>query len=376
MAIEQIPVCEPYLAGNEEKYVLESVRSGWISSSGKHVHQFEEAFAKFCGAKYAVSASNGTAALHLALLVCGISAGDEVIIPSFTMIATAFAVCYCGAKPVFVDAELDTWNIDPTKIESKISKRTKAIIAVSIFGHPCEMDALNEIAQRYNLSLIEDAAESHGAEYKGKRTGTLAKISAFSFFANKIITTGEGGMVVTDDPELSERARYFKNLCFPLSGPRSYLHSDIGFNYRLSNLQAALGLAQVEKAEFYANERIVHAAQYTRRLSKIEGIILQKTKNNVKHVHWMNGIIVDTGLYGKSRDQLMEFLREKGIETRLLFMGMHRQPALIKYGCDVDGSFNVTDYLSHNGLYLPSGTNLAIQQIDYVCDMIVDFSKK
>ena len=223
-----IPVCEPYLAGNEKKYVNNCLETGWISSTGKYVKAFEEQFAQYCGTKYAVCVCNGTVALHLALISMGIGKNDEVIIPNFTMIASAFAVCYTGAIPVFVDAEKETWNIDVQKIEEKITSRTKAIMPVSIFGHPCEMDTINSLAKKYKLLVLEDAAESHGAEYKGKRTGNLADITAFSFFANKNVTTGEGGMVVTNDETLYKKALYYKNLCFPLEGPRNYVHKNIG----------------------------------------------------------------------------------------------------------------------------------------------------
>ena len=251
-----IPVCEPFLDGNELKYINEAVRDGWISSSGRFVSLFEQKFAEYCGVKYGVAVCNGTVALHLGLVSLGIGKDDEVIIPDFTMIASAFAVCYTGAKPIFVDAETETWNINPEKIEEKITSRTKAIMPVSIFGHPCEMDRIHEIAGKYNLAVIEDAAESHGAEYNGKKTGSLADITAFSFYANKNLTTGEGGMVVTDDEKLYKKALYHKNLCFSLDAPRDYMHNDIGFNYRMSNLHAALGLAQVEKADEYRSMRI------------------------------------------------------------------------------------------------------------------------
>ena len=219
-----IPVCTPYLNGNELKYVEEAVRTGWISSSGKYVKAFEEAFAEYCGVKYAVAVCNGTVALHLALVCLGIGKGDEVIIPDFTMIASAISVCYTGATPVFVDADPKTWNIDVTKIEEKITSVTKAIMPVHIFGNPCDMKAIQALADKYNLFIIEDAAEAHGAEYDGQRTGSLSDIAGFSFFANKNLTTGEGGMVVTNDLSLYKKARYFKNMCFDPDALRSYIH--------------------------------------------------------------------------------------------------------------------------------------------------------
>ena len=349
--------------------------TGWISSAGKYVKAFEESFASYCGTKYAVGVCNGTVALHLALTALGIKKGDEVIIPNFTMIASAFAVCYTGAVPVFVDAEPETWNIDVSKIEEKISKRTKAIMPVSIFGHPCEMDKIWELAKKYNLKVIEDAAESHGAEYKGKKTGNLAEITAFSFFANKNLTTGEGGMVVTNDELLYKKCLYFKNLCFPLDAPRNYKHNDIGFNYRISNIHSAIGLAQVEKADEYRNLRIKNANLYIKYLKNIPGIVTQKTKSEVLNVHWMNGIVIDPSIYGRTRTELIIELKDNNIDTRLFFIGMNKQSALNKFGCNISGSYPITDWLSQNGFYLPSGSNLSEETIFNVCKVIQKFKK-
>lgn len=375
MSWQFIPVCEPVLEGNEREYVLDAMTTGWISSSGKYVTLFEDKFAKYCGAEYGVSACNGTVALHLALVTLGIGIGDEVIIPDFTMIASAFAVCYTGAIPVFVDAENKSWNIDPGKIEEKITSKTKAIMPVSIFGHPCEMDTINEIAEDNNLRVIEDAAESHGAEYKGKKTGNLADITAFSFYANKNLTTGEGGIVVTNDEDLYKKALYYKNLCFPLDAPRNYIHNDIGFNYRMSNLHAAIGFAQVEKADTYRAMRIHNAEIYRKYLQHTVGITLQVTQEDVRHVHWMNGILVDPLKYGKTREELMNHLKEKNIDSRLFFTGMHKQPSLLTFGCSGSGEYPVTENLGSNGLYLPSGSNLTEEQITYICKIIDDFGR-
>lgn len=370
-----IPVCEPYLAGNEIKYVLDAVETGWISSSGKYIPEFEKAFASYCGVKHGIAVSNGTVALHLALVALGVGKGDEVIIPNFTMIATAFAVCYTGAMPVFVDTERETWNIDVSKIEEKITGRTKVILPVHIYGHPCEMEAINLIAKKHNLKVLEDAAEVHGAEYKDKKCGSLGDIAAFSFFANKIATTGEGGMVVTDDDELAEKCRYYKNLCFPLNGSRIYKHDEIGYNYRMSNLHAALGLAQVEKLDYYVEKRSFNNKLYRKYLKDFSGIIFQVEKPDVKNVYWMNGIIVDKEKYGRSRDELMIKLKEKGIDSRLFFRGMHKQKSLKRYGCECYGDFTVSEWLEKNGLYLPSGSNLSDEQIFMICSTIKNFSK-
>jgi len=368
-----IPVCEPFLNGNELKYITDAVNTGWISSAGKYVSAFEEKFAAYCGVKYGVAVCNGTVALHLALTSLGIGKEDEVIIPNFTMIASAFAVCYTGALPVFVDALIDTWNIDTSKIEEKITQKTKAIMPVSIFGHPCEMERIWSLAKKYNLFVIEDAAESVGAEYKGQKTGNLADMTAFSFFANKNLTTGEGGMVLTNNETLYKKALYFKNMCFPLEAPRNYIHQDIGFNYRMSNIHAAIGLAQTEKADDYKEMRIKNALVYKEQLCEIPGISFQTTLPQVLNVHWMNGIVIDADLYGKTRNQLIEYLKQNGIDTRLFFVGMNKQPALSKYGCNCDGSYAVTDYLSENGFYLPSGSNLTNDNIEFICTTIKNF---
>ena len=367
-----LPVCEPLLAGNELKYVTDAVASGWISSSGSYVSAFEQAFADYCGVRHGIAVCNGTVALHLALTALGVGKGDEVIIPDFTMISSALAVCGTGAVPVFVDADADTWNISPREVEKLITPRTKAIMAVHIFGTPCDMTALEEIASRYNVALMEDAAEAHGATFQGRKAGALSRIAGFSFFANKNITTGEGGMVVTDDDALADVCRYYKNVCFPLDAPRTYLHEDLGFNYRMSNLHAALGLAQTEKAEEYRCLRVEHGHMYRERLAAIPGVRLQRQQERGESVFWMNGIALSPN-YGKGRDELIAHLRQQGIDTRLFFNGMHRQPALKRYGCDCARSYPVSDYLADNGFYLPSGSGLTEADIDRVCAAIRAF---
>lgn len=370
-----IPVCEPTLLGNELKYVTDAVQTGWISSAGKYVREFEERFADYCGCKYGVAVCNGTVALHLALVAAGIGKGDEVIIPDFTMIATAFAVCYTGAKPVFVDADPETWNIDVSKIEEKITSRTKAIIPVHLFGLMCDMDAVTDIARRHGLIVIEDAAEAHGAEYKGHRSGSVSNLAAFSFFANKNITTGEGGMVVTNDENIYNRLRYYKNVCFPPDGPRNYLHENIGYNYRMSNLVAAVGLAQVEKADEYKKMRRHNNELYRKYLKDVPGIIFQLVPDGYLSVSWMNTILVDASKYGHTKDELCTYLKENNIDTRQLFVGMHRQPSLKKYGCNCSGEYIVTDKLTANGLYLPSASCLNENDIYDICKLIKAFQQ-
>ena len=375
MEKKRINVCEPYLNGNETEYVMDAVSTGWISSSGSYVNRFEESFAQYCGVKHGIAVCNGTVALHLALTALGIGKGDEVIIPSFTMIATAFAVCYVGAMPVFVDADRDTWNIDVSRIEEKITSKTKAIIPVHVFGNPCNMDAITDIARRHNLFIVEDAAEAHGATYKGKKSGSFSDIAAFSFFANKNVTTGEGGMCVTNDDNYAKLCRYYKNVCFNPDGPRDYLHQDIGFNYRMSNIHAALGLAQTEKADEYKKLRMNNHALYKEYLADQEGILFQKDEEDSENVGWMNTIVIEPDKYGRTRDELVAELKENGIDTRLLFKSMHIQPSLQKYGCDCSGEYPVTEFLSANGFYLPSASNLEEADISYICDVIKGFAR-
>ncbi len=370
-----IPVCEPYLNGNELRYVTDAVITTWISSSGKYISRFEKAFASYLGVNHGIAVTNGTSALHLALVALGIGKGDEIIIPDFTMIASAFAIAYTGAIPVFVDSEKETWNVDTKLIESKISKKTKAIMPVHIWGHPVYMELIRSLAKKYNLKIIEDAAEAHGAEYQGVKCGNLGDIAAFSFFANKVATTGEGGMVVTNDDEIADKCRYYKNLCFPLNGTRNYQHNDIGFNYRMSNIHAAIGLAQVEKLDFYVQQRRKIHNLYLKYLRDIPGLIFQPEKEWAKNVYWMNGVIVDKDKFGINRDYLMQKLREKGIDSRLFFAGMHKQLSLIKFGCDISDDYPVSEYLEKNGMYLPSGSNLTEEQIKYISETIIRLQK-
>jgi len=368
-----IPVCEPCLDGNEKKYVMDCMETGWISSSGKYVKAFEESFSAYCDCNYGVAVCNGTVSLHLALTALGIGKGDEVIIPNFTMIASAYAVCYTGAKPVFVDADADTWNIDTNKIEEKITKNTKAIMPVHIFGNPCNMSKIEEIAKKYNLYIIEDAAEAHGALYNGKKVGSFSDIASFSFFANKNLTTGEGGMVVMKDEKYYDKCRYLKNMSFPINAPRIYQHDDIGFNYRMSNIHAAIGLAQVEKADEYRDMRIKNHNLYKKYLSEVDGITFQKDEENSLNVNWMNTILLDTKKYGHSKEELIEHLKNNGVDTRLLFTGMHRQKCLLDFGCNCQGEYPVTDNLTQNGFYLPSASNLSEDDIKYICNLIKEF---
>lgn len=372
--MRQIPVCEPFIGQREFNNVRDCLATNWISSRGKYIPIFEKRFAEFCSARYAVSTTSGTAALHLALLSLGISRGDEVITPTFTMAATVFAVLYSGAKPVLVDSQPDTFNIDPVMVEEKITKKTKAILIVHLYGHPCEMDAVLNIARKHKLFLIEDAAEAHGAEYKGRKVGSFGDVSAFSFYANKIVTTGEGGMLVTNNKRLARRAAILKDMAF--DPKKRFLHLDIGFNYRMTNIQAAIGLAQMGKINNFIERRRRNAMHYNRFLKDIPGITLPVEKTYAKSVYWMYGILVNRK-FGIRKNRFRELLSSRGIETRDFFIPVHRQPFFKKLKIlSGQEKFSVADSISERGFYLPSGTGLKIKDIKYIAGQIKTISEK
>ncbi len=369
-----IPVCTPSLGIKEREYILDCLQTNWISSHGKYISSFEEAFSAYCGQKYGITTTNGTTALHLALAVLGIKPGDEVIMPSFTIASTAFAVIYCGARPVFVDSEPDTWNIDPSLIESKITKKTKAIMPVHVYGHPCDMAPITALAKKYKLFVIEDAAEAHGAEYRGQKAGSFGDLSCFSFYGNKIITTGEGGMVLTSDKKLAHRCRYLKNLTF--QEPKRFWHKEIGFNYRMTNLQAALGLAQFERIEELIKCRRRNAQQYNSHLVEIKGLTLPVERDNCRNVYWMYGLVVEKE-FGMSRQKFMEKLLDKGVETRIFFVPMHQQPIMKKMGVvSLRERYPIAEELGRGGMYLPSGSDLKREEIEYICASIKEIQRK
>jgi perosamine synthetase len=355
-----IPIYQPDLSGNESKYVNECLESTWISSLGKYVDEFEEAFADYCGVNHGVSCANGTVALHLVLEAYGIGGGDEVIVPTLTFVATANAVHYTGAKPVFVDSEQDTWNIDPAKIEERITSQTKAIIVVHLYGHPANMDPILEVARRHNLIVIEDAAEAHGAEYKGNKVGSLGDAAAFSFYGNKIITTGEGGMVVTKDEGLTERMRFLKD--HGMSREKRYWHPEVGFNYRMTNIQAAIGLAQLERVERTINSKREIAERYRRELSDNELLTLSPEASWAKSVYWLFSVVLSSCLE-VNRDDIIRKLRGKGVDSRPFFFPMHQLPIY----SDKENSYPIADELSSLGLNLPSWTNISNEDIQRVC---------
>ncbi|MDH7485483.1 MAG: DegT/DnrJ/EryC1/StrS family aminotransferase [Anaerolineae bacterium] len=362
-----IPVCEPSLTGNELKYVTDCIESNWISSAGHYIQAFERAFAAACQVRYGISCCSGTIALHLALAVLGLQPGDEVIIPTFTMIATAYAVTYTGARPVLVDSERETWNMDLDQVEARITPRTRAIIPVHTYGHPVDMDRLNALAERHGLWVIEDAAEAHGALYKGRPTGSLGDAAAFSFYANKIITTGEGGMLVTDNEELARLAWTLRDHAF--SSERHFWHKFIGYSYRMTNLQAAVGLAQVEQMANFVAARRANAAYYTELLKDIPGLVTPPQAEWATSVYWMYGILVQDE-FGLTRDELRRRLAQRGIETRTFFIPMHLQP--IYYEMFKGERYPVAEDFCRRGLYLPSASSLTRQEIERVVDTLRD----
>jgi perosamine synthetase len=356
-----IPVADTRLDGNELRYLTECVQSNWISSAGPFVGAFEEKFARAMGCDLGVACSSGTAALHLALAALGVGPGDEVIIPTFTMIATANAVRYTGAAPVLVDSEAVTWNIDVSRIERRITPRTRALIIVHTYGHPADMAPIMDLARRRGLVVIEDAAEAHGAHYRGQPIGSLGEVACFSFYANKIITTGEGGMVTTNNKELAAKARRLRDHAF--SDDRHFWHKYQGFNYRMTNMQAAVGLAQTERLHQLIEKRRSTARLYSELLQGIPGLTLPAQADDVHNVHWMFGLLVGPDL-GCTRDQLRQRLANEGIETRTFFIPIHLQP--IYFDHFRGQRFPIAEDLCRRGMYLPSGPTLTDEDIRFI----------
>ncbi|MBI2048129.1 MAG: DegT/DnrJ/EryC1/StrS family aminotransferase [Parcubacteria group bacterium] len=363
-----IRVCEPDITSREIRYVMDAIKTGQISGMAKYVGLFEKAFAKKTDVKYAVAVNSGASALFLALWALGIRKGDEVIVPAFTMAASANAVVQCGAKPVFVDSE-DNGNIDVTKIEKKITKRTKAIMPVHIYGHPCHMDEIKRIAKKYKLYIVEDAAEAQGASYKGKVVGAWSDAACFSFYANKLVTTGEGGMVATNDKKLADELSKFRDHYWSGKGKNRYFHKKPAWNMKLSSLLAALGLAQLERLDELINKRRANAKYYTKGLQTLrDRLIFPTEKKGVRSVFWMYGLVVKEK--GK-RDKLIDYLAKNNIESRAFFIPMNLQPAHKQ-----KGSFPVSEYLGANGLYIPSSSHLSKKDKDRVIVVIKEFFLK
>jgi perosamine synthetase len=356
-----IPISEPSITDKEADYVLQAVKSGWVSSLGEFITKFEEKFAEYIGVKYALTTCNGTTALHLALVSLGIKEGDEVIVPDLTFVATANAVTYTGAKPVFADVDPETWCIDPDDIKKKITPRTKAIIPVHLYGHPANMDEINKIAKEHNLYVIEDSAEALGAEYKGKKVGSLSDCGVFSFYGNKIITTGEGGMITTNDENLYEKAKYLRD--HAMSKEKRYWHTQIGFNYRITNIQAALGLAQLERINELIEKRRQIFSWYKEFLQGIDGIKLNPEKPWAKNVYWMVCLVLEKD-FRIDRDELMSKLRERGIDTRPFFYPISDMPMYHK------SNTPVAHRISQRGLNLPTFFNITKDDVKFICDTL------
>jgi perosamine synthetase len=356
----EIPAAKPLLAGNEAAYVAECISTNWISSQGRFVRRFEHDFAEFCGVEHAVSTCNGTAALHLALASIDIGPGDEVIVPSLTFIATANSVRYTGATPVFADCEEDTWNLDPAEINRLVTPRTKAIIVVHLYGQPARMNEIMAAAQLHGIVVIEDAAEAHGALYKGRRVGGIGHLGCFSFFGNKIITTGEGGMVVCNSGPLADRLRILRD--HGMDPDRRYWHPWVGFNYRMTNLQAAVGCAQMERVEDILSRKHQIANWYRSRLSDLSGITMPPTNEWSDSVYWLYSVLIEANSNTLGRDSVLERLKEKRIEARPFFYPAHEMPPYHK-----SQTLPQTEDLSRRGLCLPSYLGMTEAEVERVC---------
>ena len=358
-----LPVARPYFDDEEIAMVNECIVSGWVSSGGKFVTEFEEMVAKKCSRKHAIASSSGTSALHLALLAMGISKGDEVIVPTLSFIASANAITYTGAKPVFVDSDFKTWNIDPVEVEKAITSKTKAIMPVHLYGHPADMDEINELAEKYNLLVVEDAAEAQGATYKERPVGSLGAVATFSFFGNKVITTGEGGMIVTDDDQIASKCRILRD--HGMSADKRYWHPELGFNYRMTNLQASIGVAQMRKFDWIIEKKKKIALKYISELFGVKGIGLPPNEAWADNVYWLFTILIDEEEFGASVSELSDVLKSNEIDTRPIFYPIHTQPI---YSREMDCPN--AEKIHQMGLSLPSSPDLRSDDIRRTCEII------
>jgi perosamine synthetase len=359
----RIPLMQPALGGNELAYVSDCVTTGWISSQGEYVQRFEQQFAAFLAVNHALAVSSGTAALHLALKALDISYGDEVIVPDLTFAATANVVLHVGARPVLVDVDPITWTLNAGDIEKSISERTRAIMPVHLYGHPCDMDPILKLAETYGLKVIEDCAEAQGARYRGRLVGSIGDVGCFSFFSNKVITTGEGGMVTTSNSELADRIRLLRD--HGMRKGRRYWHEVAGFNYRMTNLQAAVGVAQMERVDRFIERRKQIGARYIDHLESIPGLIMPPRQEWAETIYWIFSMLVDADLAGMSREELAAELEARNIETRPFFIPLHLQPPYLQVG-----EFVSCDRISIQGISLPSGNEILDEEIDHVCGVI------
>ena len=361
-----IPVSEPLFSKAEEEYALDCIRTGWLSSEGKYVKEFEQKCAKYCSMKEGIAVSSGTAALQVALACLPLNKRDEVIMPSFTIISCAISIIEAGAVPVLVDCDPETWTMDVKEVEKRISPRTKAIMAVHIYGHSVDMDPILALAKKHKLFVIEDAAEAHGAEYKGRKCGGMSDISILSFYANKLVTTGEGGMVLTNNPDFAEKARSLRNLCF--RSDRRFIHTEIGHNFRMSNIQAAIGVAQLERLDQFVDRKREMAHKYNEMLKELP-LQLPVEKEWAKNIYWMYAVVLDDSVKSDVK-QITKLLMEKGIQTRPFFVGMHEQPVFHKMELFLGEEYPVCERISRQGFYLPSGQAITDEQINTVCEVM------
>lgn len=365
----RIPLMQPALGGNELAYVSDCVTTGWISSQGEYVQRFENQFSEFLGGTHALAVSSGTAALHLALKALDIGPGDEVIVPDLTFAAPANVVLHCGATPVLADVDKTSWTIDPQQAEQRISKRTRAIIPVHLYGHPCDMDQINAIARRNGMKVIEDCAEAQGARYRGQPVGTLGDIGCFSFFSNKVITTGEGGMVATADAGIADRLRLLRD--HGMRSGRRYWHEIAGFNYRMTNLQAAVGVAQMERIQRFIERRQQIGERYVGHLRSLPGLVMPPRQAWAETIYWIFSMLVEPQSAAITSKDLAIELETQGIETRPFFFPLHVQPPYAD-----SGEFTASSCLSSQGISLPSGNEISDQEIDRVCDAVSAIIRK
>jgi perosamine synthetase len=359
----KIRVASPVIGEVEKRYVTDCLNSTWISSIGSYLSRFEEGFANFCEVTHAIATNNGTTALHLALVALGIGRGDEVIVPTLTFVATANAVCYCGATPVLVDCDEETLNIDVHAIKRKVTARTRAIIPVHLYGHPADMGPILELAKKYDLYVVEDAAEAHGAKYRGKAVGSIGTCGTFSFYGNKIITTGEGGMVTTNDDELAAKLRLYRGQ--GMDPERRYWHPVIGYNYRMTNIAAAIGCAQLERVDEALARRKQLASWYARELSRIPGLVLPAQKEYAEHAYWMYTVLLpDCG--AEAREAVSDYLAFNGVETRPAFYPMHLLPPHRENAAQYPNATRC----AARGMSLPTHELLTEEDVAYICEQL------
>lgn len=369
----KVPVNEPLLDGNEKKYLNECIDTGWISSEGPFIPMFENGLASYFQRKHAIAVSNGTVAIDIAIDALELKEGDEVILPTFTIISCVSGLLKKGCIPVFVDQESDTWNMNTNQIEQKITNKTKAIMVVHIYGLPVNMNKILEIAKEYNLKIIEDAAEMHGQEYLGRKCGSFGDISIVSFYPNKHITTGEGGMIFTNDDVLAQRCQSLRNLCF--IPEQRFLHYNLGYNARMTNMQAAIGVAQLERIDKFIEKKKWIGKTYNEKLSLLNDLQLPLDKTNyADNIYWVYGVVIRDEKLMNAK-QAMKILSEAGIATRPFFWSLHEQPVLKDYGITTNEHFPISENLSRQGFYLPSGLAITEDQINYVCNELTKIFK-